>query len=200
MIEHGFIGDIHGCVEQLDNVVSRARQCVSQIVFLGDYVNRGPTSREVIDYLLELQGSEDITTRFVKGNHDQAFLEAIVGDGFDNFLRLGGASTVVSYIGSARDNVLARFRASVPPDHVDFLQGLEDEVVLNGVTATHRTSNNETRAKSADGFTVYGHSPQRDNIPVIHKTAAFIDTGCGTLEDGQLTCLFWPSLTWIQSE
>ncbi len=91
MNEIGFIGDIHGCIEELDELVTAARSRTSHLVFLGDYVNRGPHSREVIDFLIRLQQTKGISTSFIMGgNHDQAFLDSLVGDGFDSFLRIGG--------------------------------------------------------------------------------------------------------------
>jgi len=200
--EIGFIGDIHGCIDELDELVAAASPRASHLVFLGDYVNRGPHSREVIDFLIRLQRTREISTSFVMGNHDQAFLDALVGDGFDSFLRIGGAATVVSYVGTPRSDVLSQLRESVPSGHVDFLNSLANRRVLDGVVAEHERPAREVNQtdNGAERFAIYGHSPQRSRRPLIERNQAFIDTGCGTLPNGRLTCLFWPSLTWIQSK
>ncbi|NHE67807.1 serine/threonine protein phosphatase [Rhodococcus sp. D-46] len=201
MNEIGFIGDIHGCVEELDELVTAARSRTSHLVFLGDYVNRGPRSREVIDFLIRLQQTKGLSTSFVVGNHDQAFLDSLEGDGFDSFLRMGGAATVVSYVGAPRADVLSQLRESVPVPHVDFLKSLANQVVVDGVTATHKHRAHELdTSEDTEQFLIYGHSPQRRLLPRIERDRAFIDTGCGTLPDGRLTCLFWPSLNWTQSK
>lgn len=201
MNEIGFIGDIHGCIEELDELVTAARSRTSHLVFLGDYVNRGPHSREVIDFLIRLQQTKGISTSFIMGNHDQAFLDSLVGDGFDSFLRIGGSSTVVSYVGAPRADVLSQLRESVPATHIDFLNSLANQVVVDGVVATHeRPAHEIDTTGDTERFAIYGHSPQRRLLPRIEHDRAFIDTGCGTLPDGRLTCLFWPSLTWIQSK
>src|SRR4051812_42007124 len=64
------IGDIHGMLPPLETLVAQitARDREAQLHFVGDYVNRGPHSRQVIDLLLTLKGA-----RFVRGNHDDTF-------------------------------------------------------------------------------------------------------------------------------
>ena len=44
------------------------------------------------------------------------------------------------------------------------------------------------------------HARQSKSIPTITSDTAYVDTGCGASKAGRLTCLMWPSLTWIQSE
>ena len=64
------IGDIHGMLRPLEALVSAVERADSgrQLLFVGDYVNRGPASRGVIDFLLSLSAA-----RFVRGNHDDVF-------------------------------------------------------------------------------------------------------------------------------
>lgn len=198
MNQVGFIGDIHGCIEELDELVAVARQRASHLVFLGDYVNRGAHSREVIEFLIGLQQTVGISTSFVMGNHDRAFLDALAEDRFDSFLRMGGASTVKSYVGVPRSDVLVQLRENVPATHVAFLRALETQVEVDNVVAMHDFPT--TNANHTSGFRIYGHVPQRGLTPRVEHSRAFIDTGCGTLPGGRLTCLFWPTLDWIQSK
>src|SRR4051794_35059413 len=64
------IGDIHGMLKPLTTLVAmvRAEDPDAELLFTGDYVNRGPDSRGVIDYLLKLD-----RCRFIRGNHDDVF-------------------------------------------------------------------------------------------------------------------------------
>ncbi|MEV0671520.1 metallophosphoesterase [Mycobacterium sp. NPDC050441] len=195
MIQYGFVGDIHGCIRQLHEVIGEAKHIATHLVFLGDYVNRGAHSREVIEYLVEL--NKEIPSTFLSGNHDQSLLRSLEGPGFDEFLRMGGASTVRSYIEALpQPDVLSQFRSSVPPEHLIFLNNLQPIFDASGVFATHElTSLGSARSK----FQVCGHAPRPTITPLISDRAALIDTGCGTLSGGRLTCFFWPSRQWIQS-
>jgi serine/threonine protein phosphatase 1 len=195
MTRYCFIGDIHGCVQQLDEVVSQARAQTDQFVFLGDYINRGPSSKDVLNYLIRL----DIKAIFLVGNHDRAFLNVIKGDGFDEFLRIGGASTVLNYIDDEpQPDVLAQFRAAIPAEHVTFLENLRLTFQTNDLIALHRpTTASEIGCKNR--FHVFGHKPQPSLKPFITENEALIDTGCGTLAGGRLTGFLWPSRQVIQS-
>lgn len=191
MTELGIIGDIHGHLDPLRRLVDNAMTRTEQFVFLGDYVNRGPKSRQVIDYLSKLP-SRGLKCVFLAGNHDRAFLAALDG-AFDAFLMVGGAATVRSYIEPPYVDVTAEFVEAVPPSHRSFLVSLADDFVTDDLYVAHRRP-----PGSADGkFHVGGHAPQHGAVPAISRNGAFIDTGCGTLSDGTLTCFFWPSRDWI---
>ncbi len=199
MKELAFIGDIHGCLEELENIVTQARRRTPRLVFLGDYVNRGRKSREVIDYLIRLRQSSEVSCIFILGNHDQAFLDTLVCGKIDRFLRMGGAATIASYVDAPRGDLLSQVRQAVPRDHVDFLQALIPSMLDGGVFAAHDRAAQHNLEIDPSVFRIYGHSPQRDLVPTINATEAFIDTGCGTIVGGRLTCVFWPSLDWVQS-
>ncbi len=199
MKELAFIGDIHGCLGELEEIVTEARRRTPRLVFLGDYVNRGQKSREVIEYLIRLSRLSEVSCNFIFGNHDQAFLDTIVYGRIDRFLRMGGAATIASYVDAPRGDLLSQVRHAVPRDHVDFLQALIPSMMNDGVFAAHDRAVQHKLEVDPSVFRIYGHSPQRDLVPTINATEAFIDTGCGTIVDGRLTCMFWPSLDWVQS-
>jgi serine/threonine protein phosphatase 1 len=197
--ELGFVGDIHGCVEELEEVVEHALSRTRRLVFLGDYVNRGQRSREVIDYLTCLSWSDDVECIFLRGHHDEAFLSALsVGD-IDTLIRMGGARTIASYIHEPAGDILLQLRQAVPEAHLEFLRGLLPYVTTARVFAAHAPNLAQEVGESAGKYCIYGHLPQRNGMPTVTATQAFIDTGCGTTEDGRLTCLFWPELDWLQS-
>lgn len=70
------IGDVHGMLRQLQTLVNevRKRDIYAELIFVGDFVNRGPDSKGVIDYLIGLKNA-----RFVRGNHDDV-LDLILSD------------------------------------------------------------------------------------------------------------------------
>lgn len=108
------IGDIHGCAKALRGLLEAispsAEDC---LVFLGDYVDRGPDSKGVIDQLIDLQAR--CRTVFLLGNHEIMFRGALRGLDPELWLQIGGRPTLTSY-GGLLSNVTQR--------HVEFLDGL----------------------------------------------------------------------------
>lgn len=99
------VGDIHGEIEILEALMARISQDMRRsdpssertLVFLGDYVDRGTRSREVLDYLMELD-IPDCRTVFIRGNHDQEMIDfARDPVGHRRWLGWGGADTLKSF-------------------------------------------------------------------------------------------------------
>jgi serine/threonine protein phosphatase 1 len=110
------IGDIHGCVKALQGLIDVLEPTAQdRLIFLGDYVDRGPDSKGVIDLLLNLQTVCE--TVFLLGNHEIMFRGVLSGLPADLWLQIGGKQTVTSYGG---------LLTSVPPQHTDFLYGLRN--------------------------------------------------------------------------
>lgn len=95
------IGDIHGAFRALQQVIGRvAPQPKHRLIFLGDYVDGWSQSREVIDYLLELETTHECI--FIRGNHDAWCEEWLEGQGASSdWLFHGGTTTVASYAGAS---------------------------------------------------------------------------------------------------
>jgi serine/threonine protein phosphatase 1 len=113
------IGDIHGCCRAFDTLLD-AIQPVSSDLFvpLGDYVDRGPNSRGVIDRLLELEQSSQVEA--LMGNHEEMMLMVLTGHAAPNdWLRYGGVATLDSY-GFDGD------MSAIPESHRDFLGRCRD--------------------------------------------------------------------------
>lgn len=109
------IGDIHGAHKALTQVMERAQVTTNdKLIFLGDYVDGWSESPGVIDLLIELRSSHDCV--FIKGNHDDLFLQWIE-NGFQNELWLlhGGQSTLDAY------KEVSETRLAL---HADFLRDL----------------------------------------------------------------------------
>jgi serine/threonine protein phosphatase 1 len=110
------IGDIHGCSAALDALLNALRpRPEDTIVTLGDYINRGPDSRGVLDRLIDLGRRCRLVP--LLGNHEEMLFEALAGSyPLDYFLGVGGDATLDSY-GPGRDLSL------VPEEHWGFLGG-----------------------------------------------------------------------------
>ncbi len=112
------IGDIHGCSLALDAVLDAIKPRPDDvIVTLGDYINRGPDTRGVLDRLIELGHRCRLVP--ILGNNDQMLLEARSGIHPTTWLGMGGVATLDSY-GPSRDLSL------IPDDHFEFLDGCLD--------------------------------------------------------------------------
>lgn len=189
MNEIGIVGDIHGHPDELVALLTEIDGLVETIVLLGDYVDRGPGSAQVIDVLLE--AAQRIRCVFLEGNHDVAFRAALNGE-FDAFLALGGAATVRSYVTPPYRDVEREFVDAVPSRHIAFLDHLVPRYETSELVVSHVLPDVDGTGR----FRVGGHAPQRGSVPTIEDDYAYVDTGCGTLEQGTLTCLLWPSRTW----
>ncbi|OED48523.1 serine/threonine protein phosphatase [Rhodobacteraceae bacterium (ex Bugula neritina AB1)] len=136
------IGDIHGQLAMLEEALQRIEADGGEnarIVFLGDYIDRGPDSRRVVERLLQGQ-SEGRNWIFLKGNHDRMFsmfleeyprndTRLLVGYHWLHE-RIGGIETLQSYgvevsEGDRIFQVHKRARAAVPQTHLDFLGELK---------------------------------------------------------------------------
>ena len=132
------VGDIHGCLAELDSLLAMIDADLDQhpvplhkLIFLGDYVDRGPQNRAVVERLIELQNSSRDCI-FIKGNHDEkfaVFLEEpeLIGK---SFLDWGGDATIRDYGVNVRmhhslKKISRRFRENVPESHVKFLKSLK---------------------------------------------------------------------------
>jgi serine/threonine protein phosphatase 1 len=149
------IGDIHGCYGLMKDVLARlaadyAGRAAGRrpiLIFLGDYIDRGPASAEVLEALVWIRRREDLEVHLLKGNHEQAllaFLDAPERGG--PWLAFGGAETLASYgvtppaeddapeaLVRARDELLER----MPASHLKLLQELELAVVVGDYAFVH---------------------------------------------------------------
>jgi serine/threonine protein phosphatase 1 len=132
------VGDIHGRLDLLlkleamirDDVARRGGGAASLLVFLGDYVDRGPSSRGVIEHLATRPPicAEEV---FLRGNHEQVMLDFLASaDILDSWSQFGGLETLYSYglrprlplTPEAREELKAQFAAALPASHHGFLQ------------------------------------------------------------------------------
>jgi len=131
------VGDLHGCIDELNVLLDAiAPTAEDAICFLGDYIDRGPSPRGVIDRLLRLR-REGPQCTFLKGNHEDMFLAYLGYSGHhgEAFLWNGGDITLESYeVESIGDVDLA---AQLPPSHLDFLLGLRSWARFDDFLCVH---------------------------------------------------------------
>jgi serine/threonine protein phosphatase 1 len=185
------IGDIHGCSRALAALV-RALAPTSEdlLVVLGDYIDRGPDSRGVVEMLIELSRRCRLVP--LMGNHEELLLDARAGRfPLEWWMILGGAATFKSY-GAGADF------GRIPTEHVRFIEGSVDYLD----TATHiflhanyepdlplpeqtsstmrwRSLNETIPGPHGSGKTVVvGHTPQKEGEILDLKHIKCIDTCC----------------------
>jgi len=199
------IGDIHGCPDELATMLKAiAPREGDTVVFVGDYVDRGPSARDAVDIVIDLQkGPAEVVT--LKGNHEDMMLNFLGFPGHygESFLFNGGAATMDSYgIGDdGLDNALER----LPPEHVKFYRGLSLSYlrppyffVHAGILPARQLEEQEPEdllwirqefifnPHEAGAIVVFGHTPMRGvMIDLPYKLG--IDTGL--VYGGKLTCL-----------
>ncbi|MDP5280667.1 metallophosphoesterase family protein [Sphingomonas sp. DG1-23] len=146
------IGDIHGRLDLIEALLGRivaddrARpEAQTQLIFLGDLIDRGPQSAQVIEFALGLESSA-WNCRFLLGNHEEVFLKALTGDlkALAFFIRIGGRETILSYGVSEAEyaesdypELLELLVARVPASHVEFLNRFEDLIVAGDYAFVH---------------------------------------------------------------
>lgn len=198
--EVAIIGDVHGNLQSLNVVVNRALERADTLVFVGDYINRGPQSAAVIDYLIDLDSSPSDCI-FLQGNHEIEFLAYLEGGPMARFLMVGGAATLTSYHLDDKALDPSDYRRLIPVEHARFLKRLEPYYRYDNLLVTHSLADPipaELESSRSTLYRVAGHIPQTTRQPRVTESYCLIDTGCGTWHDGLLTCYFWPSGDWIQ--
>eukprot|EP01030_Chromulinospumella_sphaerica_P014680 gene14680-14476_t len=146
------VGDIHGCDDLLRALLGGLATAAQDdpappiLVFLGDYIDRGPGSKQVVAQLVELAAQDD-SVRFLSGNHEEAMLDflADVESGL-SWVKFGGRATMRSYgvEPPAGDASLDEWRAAqmalkaaIPPEHMRFLWRLERQLELGDYLFVH---------------------------------------------------------------
>lgn len=118
------IGDLHGCPDELEVLLDAlAPGADDTIVFLGDYVDRGPAVQRLVDLLLVLD-AEPFTSVFLRGNHEDMLLGylGLGGHHGDVYLDNGGGMTLTSYGLTAGTAPGTASLAAFPKEHISFFR------------------------------------------------------------------------------
>ena len=212
------VGDIHGRLDLLDDLLTRIGDDMSSrptarsvSIFLGDYLDRGPSSRETIDRLIaHAEANESV---FLKGNHEQIAISCLRDRGlFERWMRLGGRETLISYgitLAALSDDrqivrLQAAFHDALPQSHFRFFRDLQSSFTCGDYFFAHAGVKPDiplSRQKENDllwirqeflssrgdfgKIVIHGHTPRRDIE--VEPNRVNIDTGA--FATGRLTCL-----------
>ena len=204
------IGDIHGRADLLAQLLAliqhdvvQSRASVKTLIFLGDYVDRGPDSHDVIEALCT-DLPQGFTAHFLKGNHEQFLLDFVDDPSWlDAWRRNGGEQTLVSYgvdvDGLARSHARLAvwhdaFLSVLPEGHKRFLENLDLTYVAGDFVFVHAGVRPGVLLRDQvpddllwirhefldsdetfEKVVVHGHSPGRE--PVVRANRIGIDTG-----------------------
>ena len=183
------VGDIHGCLAAFDDLLNWVQPTPDDvIVALGDFVDRGPNTRGVLDRLIDLRSRLNLIC--LRGNHEQMMVEARDGGRSElkMWLGVGGIQALQSY-------GVAATLADVPRSHWNFLQNdLVDYYETDRFIFAHATVlcdcdmhdqpdyalrweflPDEMRHHSGK-LVVCGHSSQKSGVPKVVPGAVCIDT------------------------
>jgi serine/threonine protein phosphatase 1 len=211
------IGDVHGRADLLDNLARQIEADLSGApgkiltILLGDYIDRGPQSAEVVDRLC--RGAFPTPILALRGNHEQTMLGAFEDDGvFDAWRTFGARETLASYRidvsrlirGQGYAEARAQLREKMPAAHREFLESLPTAHELGGYFFCHAgVRPGVPLARQADEdliwirdefldstafhgrLIVHGHTPVAE--PDFRPNRINIDTGA--FATGRLTCL-----------
>lgn len=189
-----FIGDIHGEIDALKDIVRQLGNLTDRrLVFLGDYINKGAHSFEVIEFLMGIHAEG--RSVMLMGNHEAELLSLLNGGPIAPFLKIGGASTIRSYLKRpVAPDAAHDFRTNFPARHKRFLESMPTLFSDDQVLASHAPCS----APGGSKFRISAHINVGPN-PTVGSKTAHIDTGAGT-DSGRLTAFFWPEKSWLSSE
>jgi diadenosine tetraphosphatase ApaH/serine/threonine PP2A family protein phosphatase len=212
------IGDVHGRADLLDRVLTRtaahiaAHPSVRPLhLLVGDYIDRGPGSREVIDLLIACAQTRE--TICLRGNHDIFIREFLQNPAaLRDWSKIGGLETLMSYglkppisaDGNVQKELARAFNAVLPDAHLRFLDSLPSSLNCGGYFFAHagvRPGVPLTQQRDDDllwirddfllhendfgKIIVHGHTPVRE-VDIRHNR---INIDTGAYVTGHLSCL-----------
>ncbi|MBN1830521.1 MAG: serine/threonine protein phosphatase [Deltaproteobacteria bacterium] len=200
------VGDVHGCLDMLRRLMDKIdwRPNQDNLIFLGDYIDRGKESKGVIDYILDLK-KESSRVQCIMGNHENILLD-FLNTGEPRLLIInGGIPTLESYQ-AANDN---EDDPLIPPEHVAFFKDLipyielEDYYVVHagfrpGVPIEDQSLEDLIWIREPFIFSnhdfgktvIFGHTPIAEPLMMDNKIG--LDTGA--VYGNRLTCLELPRM------
>lgn len=181
------VGDIHGNADQLSALITKIEEQIRRddiIVFLGDYIDRGPDTKDVISQLIALRRRYGKRMIFLRGNHEQWFAKTYAERTSTSWiLGMEGLSTVRSYSSEAESLIIDEIRSlgirlfqeekiellsykrlfdSMPEDHIDFLvSGLKNYYEENDLICSHSGINPDRPLMEQRDEDLYWNDPGR---------------------------------------
>ncbi|MPZ75265.1 MAG: serine/threonine protein phosphatase [Deltaproteobacteria bacterium] len=202
------VGDIHGCLAELRYLIEQLPlRHGDQVIFLGDYIDRGPDSKGVVSFLLELRNAGNIEIVCLKGNHEDMLLGYLgfAGNHGNVFLSNGGQATLASYGISTATFRAGEITKQFPESHLSFYQNLATFYVLEPYLCVHagiQPLKKLDEQIEADMFWIrnefirnphnlpltvlFGHTPHKE---VLFDLPYKIGLDTGLVYGNKLTCL-----------
>lgn len=211
------VGDVHGRLDRLlmldtairRDMAERGRCREAVMIFLGDYIDRGPDSRGVINVLAKRRFG-GLKTRFLLGNHEDALMSFLEDPNIGPvWLTYGGMATLESYgvklpaeRADRMQELSAILRDTIPADHIAFFRSLELFIEIGGFLFVHagvRPGRDLDRQSRNDLLTIREPFMSARTLPwrVVHghtvlEQAEFrparISLDTGAYATGQLSC------------
>jgi serine/threonine protein phosphatase 1 len=186
------IGDIHGSYGKLRDLLGHCTKhrggTEYRMVFLGDYIDRGPDSREVVNLLIDTQSQAPDQVICLRGNHEDMLISAVHDGDHEPWLANGGGMTLASYGVRRADEIL--------PTHLDWFTALPvataDEKhffvhagVRPGVPLQQQSEYDLlwirepflSDPRDHGLYVVHGHTPIRSGVPELRRNRLNLDTG-----------------------
>ena len=200
------IGDIHGCFDKLCALMDKIPINFSrdQLIFIGDYIDRGSGSIEVVDYLIDLQ-KQLPGTLFLKGNHEDMLINYLDGSDRYTYLLNGGQRTLDAYLNHPNNPG----GYPVPSAHLEFFNSLHFYYQTDDYIFVHAGLRKKVPLESQkkmdllwirDEFiysdfdfgkrVIFGHTPFKE--PLVQTNKIGIDTGA--VYGNRLTCVQLPEI------
>ncbi len=205
------IGDIHGYLDKLLSLMKVVKEHFKDddtFIFLGDYIDRGAHSYEVIEFLISL--SKRVNAVFLTGNHENMLRRYLDGDDLHGmFLHNGGRATIESY----KRNIK---KFELPPAHDIFFKSLdycyegEDFIAVHaGLNPSVDKIDDQERgdmlwiresffnsSRRWEKTIIFGHTPTRfldgSNLVYFDDSKNIIGIDSGVIFGRELSCLRWP--------
>jgi len=205
------VGDIHGCFDKLcalmDKIPLNEKQ--DQLIFIGDYIDRGSSSFDVVKYLIDLKKRVPGTI-FIKGNHEDMLQNYLDGSDRFTYQLNGGQQTLDEYLNRS-DNKDA---FPIPSEHLDFINSLQLYYQTDDYIFVHAGLREKVPLKSQDKMdllwirdefihsdfnfgkrVIFGHTPFKE--PLLQANKIGIDTGA--VYGNVLTCVQLPEMEFFSA-
>jgi len=170
------IGDIHGCSKALRTLIEAIEPTAEdELIFLGDYIDRGPDSKDVVDQILQLK--QRCQVKALRGNHE-IMLVGVALHGLEDeiWLENGGSTTVASYGGKLD---------KIPESHLDFFQQLLAYYETDDAIFVHAGYGHLAEMDDLDDTTLYWkHLPFP--LPLPHKSGKRVFLGHTPQAEGDI--------------
>jgi len=194
------MGDIHGCRNMLEGMLGKIDWDPEKddLIFIGDYIDRGDDSKGVVDTLIKLKSMSQ-NVQCLMGNHESMFLDYLSGVDEESFLLNGGIATLNSYKKNGEVNI--------PCEHISFYESLKSMIEMKsyyivhagfnpGIEIEKQTEKDKLWIREDFIFSeydfgkkiIFGHTPF--SLPFIMDNKIGLDTGA--VFGNKLTCVELP--------